>query len=475
MIAPVVNLDVESCRILLAKEKKEAQAHTSQSDNDSKSGESSADSVQLVQRYVAQQVQKVLRMQTMYFRALNGDTSEGPSDTMDDSAPGTSDDCRDDDANLLSLLQASTTSPNWLPLFCINRRKIYIAQSLRLNNTAGVHSLYQLMHWCDERNIFLHPSIRIDRDPTAFRDYTMVVQHRISKYCPLIAVPEELCIGFKDMEERGKNLPENDLMDEAKAKAFAEATGAGDSDVCQFFFDSLGMIVTDLLSAVHSPLTDKRSLFCQSLRKVRTLLNAPYFGDDVRFGKDDTALADVLLQMIRNYIAGGPLVGRIERDVLQWAVSLCMSHSTPLAMGSTKSIGIVPLVHLLPHGGESCNCVVIARSTRRHAGRHMMNFFKHAFGLDFDMFGDGDVGREPRWVYLVPIRDLEPGEPLLTQVMAPVCDSEKEAEHMWRLSCGTAPPSSLPTSKLMSLQADVVKDIVAKGKAAADEHSASLQ
>lgn len=463
MITPILNLDIELCRIQLEEERERKEKEDGPP---SEPLNEVAVEQAIIHKYVDQQVNRILQMQSMYFRTIGGKQPQTSNIAEQSSAPTSAGEAAEDDESLM--LQAPTTSPNWLPLFCTYRRRVYIAQSNRLNHTAGVHSLYQLMHWCDQKNVFLHPSIRIERDPTAFRDYKMIVQRRVEKYCPLIAVPEDLCIGFKNMTDRDKNLPENSLFDEEKAKAFAEATGAGDSDVCQFFFDSLGMIVSDLLTAAHSPLTDSRHLFCESLRKVRTLMNAPYFGDNVRFGKDDTALADVLLQMIRNYIAGGPLVGKVERDVLQWAVSLCLSHSTPLAMGSNQSIGIVPLVHLLPHGGESSNCVVIARSTRRNAGRHMMNFFKHRFGLDFDIFG-GSEDKEPRWVYLVPTRDLEPGEELLTQVMAPVCDSEAEAEHMWRLSCGTAPPASVPTSRLMSLQVDVVKDIVSRGKAAAAE------
>lgn len=74
------------------------------------------------------------------------------------------------------------------------------------------------------------------------------------------------------------------------------------------------MIVADLITAHSSPLSDHRHAFAHALSKTRTIQNAPYFDDDVVFSPDEPCLADVFLQMIRNYINGGPLVNKVNRS-----------------------------------------------------------------------------------------------------------------------------------------------------------------
>eukprot|EP00758_Cryptobia_borreli_P003515 Tbor_TRINITY_DN3799_c0_g1::TRINITY_DN3799_c0_g1_i1::g.2381::m.2381 len=73
------------------------------------------------------------------------------------------------------------------------------------------------------------------------------------------------------------------------------------------------------------------------------------------------SLPDIVLQMIRNYINGGPLTNKVQRKDLLWTISVCLSHSTPLVIGHRRSIGIIPLVHLMEHGGTGTNCSVLAR------------------------------------------------------------------------------------------------------------------
>lgn len=83
--------------------------------------------------------------------------------------------------------------------------------------------------------------------------------------------------------------------------------------------------------------------------------------------EEECCLADILLQMIRNYLNGGPLVGKIGREDLMAAVSMCLSHSTPLVIGPRRSIGIIPLVHLFPHRPHRQREVSYAAHKR---GRH---------------------------------------------------------------------------------------------------------
>lgn len=441
--------------ILLAKKKSQEQSDGTSSQsiklNDTASEQ------EAVAVFVEEQQRRLKMMRDTYLNSFGRQSEEPTAET--------STSCVSSSNDIDPLLQAPTCAPNWLPMYACFRRHVYMSHAASLNHMSGNHAFYQLMHWADARNIFIHPALRIRRESTQFRDHRFVTCEPIPKYCPLLAIPESMCVGFADLSEKGKSAPASSLLDEQRAKHFAEATGAGDSDICQFFFDSLSMMVADLLSALHSPNTDARHALAQSLLKVRTMLNAPYLGEDTVFGKEDTALADVLLQMIRNYVAGGPMVGQVDRDVLKWAVSVCLSHSTPLTLGDKNSIGIIPIVHLLPHGGHDSNCVVIARTARKDAGKKMAHFFRQQFGLGFDMFAS--PAEDLKWVYLVPTRDLSAGEEILTQAMAPVCNRETEASHMWKLSCGVAPEDSMPTATLSALQSQTARTIVSRGSEAA--------
>lgn len=405
------------------------------------------------------------------------------------------------DSDTSALFQAVSAPVDHIAMYRnSSRRKDYVDQALRLSRVSGVHELYHLMTWCHQQDIFLHPLVRLEREPTAFRDYRMIVTQRVAKHTPLLAIPLSSAIGFRGVElEKGgvrrndEVASQNTLHDAEREKNFTEASGTSDYDVCQFFFSCLGMVVGDLVTALNSPQTDDRHAFAKSIHlSVRTLLNAPYFSSDVHFGDQDTCLADVLLQMIHNYLNGGPLVGKVDRPELQWAISVCLSHATPLTIGSQRSLGILPLVHMLPHGGLDTNSVVIARPSRRQASERIDAYFTQRFGCSFkkpqkqqrlvvvdehtgltkegksksgggggtDGGGDED---DDEWVYVVPLRDLEAGESILTQAMAPVCDKETEAAHMWRLSCGVVPDRSMPTSQLQKLQDDTLKEIIAKG------------
>ncbi|EPY26938.1 hypothetical protein STCU_06003 [Strigomonas culicis] len=254
-------------------------------------------------------------------------------------------------------------------------------------------------------------------------------------------------------------MEKNTLFDEQREKEFHQMNVGdnSDADVCQFFFSALGMIVADLVTAKSSPLTDPRHTFASLLSKVQTIPNAPYFDESVVFDAEEPCLADVLLQMIRNYINGGPLVNKLSRDELQWAVSVCLSHATPLQIHTLQSIGIIPLVHLFPHGGTQTNSYVIARNAREKSAAKMAAFFRDTFGYDFSAQHSG------RWIYVVCDRELRAGDEVCLQAMAPVCDRDSEAEQMWRLSCGTAPSEYMASSAVARRQLQLTQEIIDKG------------
>ena len=308
-----------------------------------------------------------------------------------------------------------------------------------MTHYADNHYLQDLLQWCAARNVFIHPALEITHERSAYRDFAFRLRFPVPRHTPLIAVPEELVIGFK---EDVSDFDRNALFDAQKETNFFKANHGSDrsaaqvpalsnsntdseaphsdADICDFFFYCLGTIVADLVTAQSSQLTDGRHEFAKNLTRIRTLQNAPYLPENIVFAskkeegsskpvvvadkersgeakkaaqekgkekdgkkenvddgdasgfdadassslpreEEECCLADILLQMIRNYLNGGPLVGKLDRADLMAAVSMCLSHSTPLVIGPRRSIGIVPLVHLFPHGGTKTNAVVLGR------------------------------------------------------------------------------------------------------------------
>lgn len=366
---------------------------------------------------------------------------------------------RDDDEDLFS-----PAPVNLLRLHAMHRRRLYLHYSRQLSHVSDAHYFYKFMMWCHDNSLFIHPSVQMHLRRSEFRDHVFTVREDVPRLAPLLAIPEKLIIGFKDANAGDDD--KNTLFDKAKEKAFHKQNmgddASSDTDICQFFFSSLGMIVSDLVTAKSSPLTDVRHLFADSLAKVRTLQNAPYFDSDAAFTAEDAenpCLADVLLQMIRNYVNGGPLVNKVPKGDLQWAASVCLSHSTPLTIGSVNSIGIIPLVHFFPHGGQATNAYVVARTARSEAALKMSLFFKTHFGFDFGALNDG------KWIYVVPDRALKAGEEIRLQAMAPVCDKDSEAEQMWRLSCGSVPSEYMSSTEVSEKQAKLTQEIIHQGEA----------
>ncbi|KAK7196276.1 hypothetical protein NESM_000563500 [Novymonas esmeraldas] len=352
-----------------------------------------------------------------------------------------------------------------LRLHMMHRRRLYKQHAMDLSVWADTHSYYQLMMWCHDHHVFIHPAVEMVRQRSAFREHVFRVKEDVDAFTPLLAVPEHLVVGLKDANTESGDLnvdngDRNSLFD-AKREAEFHKLNTGDNsdaDICHFFFASLGMIVSDLVTSKSSPLTDARHRFADLLSKVPTLQNAPYFDDDVVFDASETCLADVLLQMIRNYINGGPLVNKVPLHELRWAVSVSLSHSTPLSVGAVRSIGIVPVVHLFPHGGTATNAYVVARTSRDRCAEKMAMFFRDRFGYDFSGQAAG------RWLYVVPERPLKAGETVCLQAMAPVCEKDSEAAQMWRLSCGTVPESYMTSAEAFARQAAATQHIVQQGE-----------
>ncbi|SCU67560.1 uncharacterized protein TEOVI_000809400 [Trypanosoma equiperdum] len=361
-------------------------------------------------------------------------------------------DNKNDDGDENAQLNASE---NKMALHAAHRRALYLHHAKHLSQYSDAHDYYRLMMWCHDQHIFIHPTVRIHRRPSPYRDHAFVVTEDVDRLTPLFAIPEALAIGFKDTSEA-----ENNLRDEEREKEFNKLnTGEqSDADICQFFFDSLGMIVSDLITSIGSPLTDPRWAFAELLGRVRSMKNAPYFEDDVVLDAEATGLADVLLQMIRNYINGGPLVGKVDRAQLRWAVSICLSHSTPLVIGATRSIGIIPMVHLFPHGGKNTNSLVVARTSQQSSATRMAAYFARHHQYDFMCEQDG------KWIYVVPARALRAGEEICMQTMAPVCGKDSEAEKMWRLSCGTPPEDYVPSAAVAHQQDIITNELIRKGE-----------
>ncbi|ORC93713.1 putative trans-sialidase [Trypanosoma theileri] len=348
-------------------------------------------------------------------------------------------------------------SQNKLIIHAAHSRRLYFHYARELSQFSDAHDYYRLMMWCNDQHVFIHPAVRMHRRPSMYRDHVFTVSRDIDRLTPLMAIPESLVIGFKDMNNLDDS--ENSLRDEKKEKEFNELNSGeqSDADVCQFFFASLGMIVSDLVTAKSSPLTDPRCVFAELLGKIRTLKNAPYFEDDVVLDTDSTGLADVLLQMIRNYINGGPLVGKLDRTELRWAVSVCLSHSTPLVIASARSIGVIPLVHLFPHGGKDTNAFVVARTNRTASAERIAAYFEKHHGYDFMH------DKEGKWIYVVPSVPLRAGDEIRLQAMAPVCGKDSEAEKMWRLSCAVAPEEYMTTAAVSQMQKLLTQELMDKG------------
>jgi hypothetical protein len=359
----------------------------------------------------------------------------------------------------------STQDFNKLRVHTMHRRRLYKQYALDLSCLADTHAYYQLMMWCHDNHVFIHPCVEVVRHRSAYRDHIFRVTDDVAQFTPLLAIPEHLVIGFKDANTDsgvgGADSGDRNNLYDAQREAEFHKLNSGDNtdtDICQFFFSSLGMIVSDLITARSSPLTDRRYLFAELLGKASTLQNAPYFDDDVVFDPSEPCLADILLQMIRNYINGGPLVNKVPQDELRWAVSVSLSHSTPLSIGAVRSIGIVPFVHLFPHGGKATNAYVVTRTSRDHCAEKLNCFFRRTFHYDFQGQAEG------RWIFVVPERPLKAGEEICLQAMAPVCEKDSEAEQMWRLSCGTAPESYMSSAEAYERQAAVTQAIISQGE-----------
>lgn len=432
---------------------------------------------------------------------------------------------------------------------------------------ADASLFYHLAQWCHKNGVFIHPHLRARRQPSPYRDHCFFVTEKVPRLTPLLAIPERLLLGFQQITfssnesecEADKRF-QSKLLSAEDEKQFIQRsiqTGAEESavmsrahrsqengqtvssggrssseaDMCSFFFSSLNMMVSDVVTARGSALTDKRHTFADALSKVRTVYNAPYFDASVVLGKGEeevvqgfssransdapvvlcssvsgataendtkkntydlpcpplsttgkngvstcvpagcnssaseapgtplvtSSLADVLLQMIRNYIDAGPFSHKVPKDDIRWMVSVCLAHSSPLMIGTNPSIGIIPLVHLFPHGGAKTNTFVVARRQEGSALRLAKGILAHC-GLDFTHDQDG------KWIYLVPERDLTAGEEVCIQAMAPACDADVEAERMWRLSCGTVPEGYVSSAQIEKRRARLLNELIQQGE-----------
>ena len=327
-----------------------------------------------------------------------------------------------------------------------------------LRSGGDTHMMQLLLRWCGGHGARLHPALTPvpsyivagQGDAATFRDFRWVVTEDVPALTPLLAIPESVCIGFKDTEseddvaalKQGTTSAAASSVDDTKKAADEES----DSDMCAFFFTALGLLVNDLLVAVNNSLTDPRYLLARALQRTRTCHNAPYlephaFNATMPAHGDGTSLAAVFLQMVHNYIQAGPLTGKVERDMLLWAVSVCLSHSTPLEIAGRRSIGIVPLLHLFPHGAGDVNAAPVTRRARGGSGCELADFFaavSPAMSLERK--------HHTNYIFVVTTRPVRAGEAVALQAMAPVCNRTEEADDMWRLTCGAPPPADSVTS-----------------------------
>lgn len=311
---------------------------------------------------------------------------------------------------------------------------------------ADAHMLRMLFRWCEAHGIVMNPGMRVTRaaDLTNFREHVFVMDSDVKKHALLLAVPEELCIGLKnaDAPEELDNMKRGTAHGDAGVRA--TQNDDDDKDMCAFFFQALGVLVNDLLVAHGNTVSDPRNFLARALHRTRTAHNAPYL-DAMSFGSTETCLAEVVLQMVHNFVQSGPLTGKVERDLLNWAVSVSMSHSTPLAIAGRRTIGIVPVLHLFRHGGVAMNAGIMARKTDADERRLQALFGATSPELTLDP--------QTRYVYVVAARDLAPGDEVCLQAMAPVCNRTEEADHMWRLTSGGPPPEPcMPSDEYQALQ-----------------------
>lgn len=325
----------------------------------------------------------------------------------------------------------------------------------------GQHFMYLLMLWCAEHNVFIHPALQLVRAPSTFRDFRFYIRPgwgHVPTHAPLVAVPQAMLIGFK---KTGEETPQ------IEPRRNPEEETPSNEDICSFFFDSLNLLVSDLLVALNNERSDPRYLLAASLNRTQTVRNAPYLEESTVFDPSQSCIADVLLQMLHNYIQAGPFTGRVTREELCWAISIGLSHSTPLKIGrDVSSIGIIPLVHLFAHGGKATNSVVVSYRDERSA-HAMLQYFEREHGITFSPSAAASEQAEVgfRGVFVVNLRPLAEGDEVCIQAMAPVCNRDDEhAQHMWRLSCGALPSDSLPTAEVATLQDRAVDFIVTRSQ-----------
>lgn len=447
--------------------------------------------------------------------------------------------------------------------FEYNRLALYRQMAKDMSGGSDASVFYRFLLWCFNNGVFIHPHLRARRQLSAYRDHCFFVAERVPRLTPLLAIPECLLLGFQPIcfPSSGTNsstdqrfqssllTQENELeflqkslgldgkhhtaqevkeknVEECKKCCSTESSSA-EGDMCSFFFSSLNMMVSEVVTARGSSLTDKRYIFADMLSKVRTVYNAPFFDPSVVLGKGEgninyslsslaepgvssvcpsvtavedrvggnastsncsststsakshvevpgpcgrdcpsaegntsptlsSSLSDVLLQMIRNYIDAGPFSQKIPKDDIRWIVSVCLAHSSPLTIGTTTSIGMIPLVHLFPHGGTKTNSYLISRRREGSALRLAQGILAHC-GVDFSHDHDG------KWIYVVPARDLAPGEEVWIQAMAPACDADIEAEQMWRLSCGAAPEAYISSAQIEKKREELFEEMIRRG------------
>ena len=246
-------------------------------------------------------------------------------------------------------------------------------------------SLETLLAFALSAGIFLHPGLVAVRLESRYRTFRFLMHDtvgEVGRLTPLVAVPEALTLGYLDPSsgDARAEMRRGTVMAAQQEATVGAAAGKPsteveeEGDVCNFFFDSLSLLVNDILVALNNRHSDPRYPFANSLHMSRTLPNAPYLTDVDTLVPEPSAsgpttssdgptpepsVADVLLRMVHNYVDGGPLSGKVEKHELQWAVSTALSHATPLTVRGLPGIGIVPIVHLFPHGEDRLNAVIV--------------------------------------------------------------------------------------------------------------------
>ena len=301
-----------------------------------------------------------------------------------------------------------------------------------------------LIDVCANNGIFIHPALRLMRRPSIYRDHAFVLHQRVQQYAPLLAIPIESCIGFKlaDNEDHvaALGIGTGHGAERAASSMQTKATDEdGDTDVTGFFFKSIGLVVNDLLIAHNNAETDSRHIFAKALLRARCLQNAPYIETSAfSTTSDEPSMAEVSHQMIHNYIQSGPLTGKVDRNELLSALSLSLSHSTALKIGDAAALGIIPLVHMLPHGEHELNAVLMASPSTARENDAVHAYFKEHCPVT------GGFSRDTQYIYVIATQHIEAGHQIATQPMAPACGVD--AADMWKLASGAPPPPSQITS-----------------------------